>query len=122
MNSSKVSILIVDDDLQLLKALADMFLLLGFRVQTAENGLQAWGKIQEMSFDLVLSDVRMEQGSGVELLKKSKARNPDNPKFLLISGYADFALDDLYAMGVDGFFAKPFSASTIRQAIQENLL
>ncbi|MCB0391339.1 MAG: response regulator [Bdellovibrionales bacterium] len=122
MEASQIKILIVDDEVELLKNISEVFTLFGFTVKTASGGTEAWQMLQAENYDLVISDVRMPNGDGIELLSKCKERNPYSPKVLLISGFNDHKHEELLDFGVDGFFTKPFDATAVRNAIKETLL
>ncbi|MCB9026629.1 MAG: response regulator [Bdellovibrionaceae bacterium] len=122
MEPQNKRILVVDDEPELLKALKEVFQIFGFLVTTATSGNKAWNLLKDSDFDLVISDIRMKDGSGIELLQKCKNRDPLNPRFLVMSGFTDFSEAELYELGVDGFFAKPFDANAIRTAIKDSLL
>ncbi len=122
MAAKDIKILLVDDDTELLASVSDIFRLFGYSVQTAISGNQAWGIIKENPVDLVISDVRMEDGTGIELLEKCKQQNRLTPRVLLVTGYQDYTLAEYYQMGVDGFFEKPFDASAVRAAIKDCML
>lgn len=121
MVADSKKILLVDDDKELLKTVGEVFQLFGFSLETAEGGHEAWQKLQKDSFDLVISDIRMQEGDGIELLGKCKSANPLHPKFLIMSGFADSTVAELYDKGVDGFFSKPFDSNAVRIVIKESL-
>lgn len=89
--SSSVSVLVVDDDGHLLEATRDWLNHLGFRVATARNLKQARERLVEMPFDLVLSDLRLDQGCGLEILKLAKLLQPEC-SCLAMTGYANAGL------------------------------
>jgi CheY-like chemotaxis protein len=113
-----LKILLVDDDKDYLLGVSELFSLLGLKVQTATSGNEAWSLLLQNDFDLVVTDIRMTNGSGIELLINCKSRNVYVPKVLLVSGFQDYSLSELYNLGVDGFFEKPFDLNAIRKAIK----
>jgi DNA-binding NtrC family response regulator len=73
-----MKILVVDDEVPirdiLKKGLSQMG---GFSVEVAQNGQEAIGKIEQDIFDLVLTDMRMPEMDGIELLKIIKGTRPE---------------------------------------------
>lgn len=122
MKPSDVNLLIVDDEPDVLESLSDLFDSFGFSVDSATSGNKAWEKLQRKNYNLVLTDVRMADGNGMELAQKIRHKHPSNPTLLLISGYTDSSLEDMFSLGVDGFFSKPFDSTAVRNAIQRSML
>jgi len=110
-NSRKI--LIVDDEELLREVLVEVFSSMGHQTFEAASGPEAFSFLQKESVDLVLSDVRMPQGNGIELFEKLRAVKYPG-RFVLMSGYSDLALEDAYSMGIDAYFFKPFNLTDIR--------
>ena len=81
-------ILIVDDEVQILKALSRVFFDTDYVIFTAESGQAALSLLEQHEIDLVISDMRMPLMDGYELLSKVKETYPDIIRIIL-SGYAD---------------------------------
>lgn len=82
------TILFVDDEPQILKALRRSFIDTNYTILTANSGLEALEIIKTNTVDLVISDMRMPQMDGYELLKRIKQYNQDIIRIIL-SGYTD---------------------------------
>ena len=106
MGREKV-ILIVDDEEDILELLSVILHDEGLRVLAASNGVEALGILAEEKIDLVISDVRMPQMNGIELLTELKNKGP-HPPVVFISGYSDISEEEAYALGVARFIFKPF--------------
>ena len=113
---SEVTILIVDDDAALRKALVFDFTRKGFQVLSAGNGKDAYELVKNQRVDLILTDVRMPGGDGVELLDRVKSLCPELPIVIFITGFTDLTIVDAYAKGVDAIFAKPFDRKMLMTA------
>jgi len=89
----KKSVLIIDDDQDLLEMYGHKFKAAGFEVEKAENG--AWGlrRIKEGDFDLVLLDMAMPAMNGIEMLKAIKGEQKDKKNLKIIS-LSNTALDE----------------------------
>lgn len=122
MKPSDVRILAVDDEPVLLEIIAELFRTFQYQIDTAPSGNQAWELLQKSDYHLVLSDIRMADGDGLELVKKIRKNNAVKPSVLLISGFADVIKEEIYHLGAEGMFAKPFDSSSVRSAIQNCVL
>lgn len=79
-NSSPLQrLLLVDDDSELLNLLAKVLRQKGLQVATALSGDMAWEQYQASSFDLVVTDLNMENGNGNELLARIREQAPNQP-------------------------------------------
>jgi DNA-binding NtrC family response regulator len=67
MDNQGIGILIVDDEFSVRDSLYNWFKFEGYRVATAENGMEALKKLQESSWDIVLLDIKMPGMDGMEL-------------------------------------------------------
>lgn len=115
-------ILIVDDEEDLREILCEDFSLLGATVFTAPNGRDAYEiAVREMP-DVVLSDVRMPGGDGVELLKKIRETNRAAPPHIfLLTGFADIDPAQAAALGGQGLVSKPFNLKALREKVVTTL-
>jgi len=82
------SILLVDDEKQILNSLKRMLAPRGYRVFLAENGQEALSILSKEEINLLITDVRMPGMNGFELLKAVKEKYPSIIRIVL-SGYAD---------------------------------
>ena len=101
------SILVVDDEPNSLFALSRILEDEGFRVITAENGKSALGKLKKEMVNVIVTDERMPDLGGMELLKEVKRRYESIPVILLTAfGSVDMAVEALKE-GAFYFFEKP---------------
>ena len=119
------SILIVDDDLNLLDLLSQILLLNGISADKASNGKIAFGMVQAKEYDLIISDIRMPVMTGTELLDNIRTYQKDKSKrsrvFLMSAYSSGEILENADALGADGFFNKPFDINTFLEKIREEL-
>ena len=93
----------------------------GFEVDTAGDGRSAWNQLRAQRYDLVVTDLRMPDLSGLELLAKVRAeRLPVGVIVLTAFGDADEALRAMKA-GADDFVAKPYEPDHLRHLIRRIL-
>ncbi len=81
-----MKVLVVDDDLKVRETLKEMLSHFGYECRIAANGREALNILQEEHFPIVLSDIRMPEMDGVELLKKTKKNYPEID-VISITGY-----------------------------------
>ena len=83
-------LIIVDDDFPFRERLSRSMQKKGFNVENFSNSLETINRINVKKFDYAIVDMRLEDGSGLELIKKMKENNP-NTKPLLLTGYGNIA-------------------------------
>ena len=86
----KKKLLIVDDDTPFRERLSRSMEKKGFLVETFSNYNESLNRCFEEVFDYAIFDMRLEDGSGLELIKKIKQISPDT-KSLLLTGYGNIA-------------------------------
>lgn len=84
----KATILVVDDDPVALLALDKTLTARGYEVTTAQSGADAIELLSKQHFDLLLTDLVMEDPNGMEVLKEAKNRHPEIMA-LILTGFAD---------------------------------
>ncbi|MGE4133072.1 MAG: response regulator [Bdellovibrionales bacterium] len=111
------SVLVVDDEEMLRTSIADYLGMYGAEVATAENGRVAFKLINQNRFDVVISDIRMPNGDGIELLRAIDEMRGEKPKCFVCSGFSDFRGVDAQELGVLHIFLKPFSNKDLLNAV-----
>lgn len=105
--------LVVDDNRNLVKTLADILALKGWEVEGATSANQALQKLSEQPYDIVISDIRMPEMDGVMLYRQIKQRFRKIP-FVLMTAYID---DQLVKEGKDegvlAVISKPIDFDTL---------
>ena len=110
-------ILIVDDEESMQEFLDIMLSKEGYDVETVGSFRGATNRIAESEFDIVISDIKMPGGSGIELLKKIRSINP-NITVIIMTAYASLqtAVEALREGAFD-YITKPFEISQVKYAI-----
>ena len=85
------SILLVDDEAGIRKVLGIILSDMGYRVITAQNGLEALSKFEDEKPPIVLTDIKMPEMDGIELLRQVKLKRPDT-EVIMITGHGDMDL------------------------------
>ncbi len=83
-------LIIIDDDLSFRDRLARSMEKKGFLVESYSNFKSTFQRIKEKNFDYAIVDMRLEDGSGLELIKLIQLENP-NTRSLLLTGYGNIA-------------------------------
>lgn len=109
------NVLVVDDEVDLREIVASELDFMGASVDQAGNITAADAILKQKKIDLIISDIRMPGGTGVELLKTVKARNILNPPVILITGFADITPEEAYAEGAEALMSKPFQLDELIQ-------
>jgi DNA-binding NtrC family response regulator len=115
-------ILIVDDELSILRSFSSLMQDEGYKTTTAESAEQAIGKCRETGFDLVLLDLRLPGQSGIDFLKWIK-EEPYPPIVLVVSGQSDIptALEAVKLGAID-YLEKPVQAEKLIASVRSSLL
>lgn len=114
-------ILVVDDERSMLEFLEILLAGEGYEVSLAVSGEQAFKHLEEERFDLVISDIRMKDIDGIQVLKKAKAIDPDT-LVLMISAFAS-AESAVEAMkeGAYDYIPKPFKVREFKKIVKDCL-
>ncbi len=113
------SILIVDDESEIAEFLAMGFEGYNFEATVANSVADAEAKIIERKFDIILSDIRMPQKDGVELLKWVRKRDKVYPIMLMMTGYSVYSEEEMIALGASAVITKPLSLESLIEIIDK---
>lgn len=114
MNTS-ISVLLVDDSLDILELLSRSLESAGFSVKCASNAMEAATLLQAKStFDVVVTDLQMPGKSGIDLFLESR---PHALPFILMTGNTNLERKELLALGMAEILFKPFHNEALRAAI-----
>jgi len=120
--SRKHKILVVDDEEVARMNLAHVLTKEGYDVETAASGIEALIFLEKSSFDVVLTDFKMEKVDGMDVLEKAKAKD-SNTEVIMISGYATMPTAvEAMKKGTYHFLAKPLKLEEVRSITQKALL
>jgi signal transduction histidine kinase len=116
---TKPNILVVDDDC-IIRDLCERALR-GFKVFQAGSCAEAMKIYHREPVNLVLTDVMMPGGSGIDLLKKIKGQNP-NAIVIIMTGFLDKeVILDALKEGADDFISKPLNLLQLKSAVEKAL-
>lgn len=121
MTESKASILLVDDDRDLLKLISLRLTAAGYAVQTAESGAQALAQLALARPRLVITDLRMEGMDGMALFDRIHAAMPTLPVIILTAHGTIPDAVTATQRGVFSFLTKPFDGKDLLAQVEQAL-
>lgn len=115
------NILVVDDQKVLRKNLAFYLKSQRFNVDTAGSGEEALEKIRTTGYDIIISDYKMGEMTGHDLMKQAKQLHPSSA-FIMMTAFGNIPLAvEVIRDGAADFIPKPFEYVTILQRIEKLL-
>jgi DNA-binding NtrC family response regulator len=116
-DGSKGSLLLVDDDRHVLASMADWLRSLGYQVDTASGCAEAKAAMSRRGFEVILADIRLEDGDGFDVLAYARQHLPA-ASVILITGYGtvESAVEAIRAGAFD-FLTKPLIDAELEMAI-----
>lgn len=121
--ADKPNILVVDDEVEVLKILKKILTDRGYNVMTAQNGSEALKVVRKNNIKLALLDIKLPKMDGIELLGRFKKINPDLIVIMMTAfGTLKTAIRAM-KLGAYDYVTKPFDldviVSIINQAFEE---
>ncbi|WP_456385119.1 sigma-54-dependent transcriptional regulator [Desulfolithobacter sp.] len=116
-----IHILVVDDEIVNRENIAHVLTREGYQVETAHNGLEAVDHLGRTRFDLVITDLRMAEMDGMQLMETVKKKQPD-AEVIIITGFAtvDSAVDAMLK-GAFYYLPKPFKIPRLQELVEKAL-
>jgi DNA-binding NtrC family response regulator len=112
-------ILVVDDEENVLVLFKRVLAKEGYQVECASSAYEALRKLETNSFNLVLTDLKMDGMDGLDLMRQSKALNPALP-FIMITAYGTIqAAMTAGKEGVENFLIKPIDIEELKLAVKK---
>jgi DNA-binding NtrC family response regulator len=114
-------ILIVDDERSMREMLAILLRREGHDVATAESGRTAIDLIASRPFDVVVSDARMPDVDGLEVLRQARAANPSVIAIMVTAYGSPDLIRGVETLGVNDYVEKPFNTEVLKFRIRKEL-
>jgi DNA-binding response OmpR family regulator len=105
-------ILVVGDDTDIRRSIADVLLGSDYQVDTANDGEAGWAALQTRNYDLLITDHQMPKVTGLELLMRLRSARMTLP-VILASGAPPAELNRLPSLQPSAMLLKPFAASEL---------
>ncbi len=117
--AQSLEVLVLDDEPIVGKRLKPALEKDGYVVEVFEDGRSALARLGEKEFDIVVTDVRMDEVDGIQVLEAVQ-RMSTRTKVIIITGYATVELArEALAKGAFDFIAKPFKPQDLRAVIEK---
>ena len=118
----KLEVMVVDDEPIVGKRLKPALTKYGYDVEVFDNPVKAIDRFDEKEFDVVVTDLRMENLNGIQVLEHVTAKS-SKTKVIFITGYATVEnAREALVKGAFDFIAKPFKPNDLRMAITKAAL
>lgn len=120
MNTENASILVVDDDHDIVNAISTLLEREGYKIYKAYNGLEALDTLMQNSIQLILLDVMMPKMDGLSAMMK--IRTMKNIPIIVLSAKSEDSDKILgLSMGADDYITKPYNPMELVARVQSNL-
>lgn len=115
------SILIVDDEQSYRQLLTLVFEGEGHTIRTASNGREAVELVNEEAPDVIVSDVRMPDMDGIEMLRAVRETHPDLGVVFMTAHASVESAREAFKLGADDFVTKPFDVEELKLIVKKTL-
>lgn len=115
------SILVVDDELSMRRFFEVTLSREGYSVHTAESVATGKEAIARLRFDLLLSDIRLGDGQGLELLAACKDKDPEIPVIMMTAYASPETAVEAMKLGAVDYLTKPFNVDEVKVVVRNNI-
>src|SRR6476620_11644457 len=115
------NILIVDDEQRYRQLLTLVFEEQGNKIRTAMNGRQALDALAAETADVIISDVKMPDMDGIEMLRAVRETQPDLGVILMTAFASVETAREAFKLGADDFIQKPFDVEELKLIVRKTL-
>ena len=114
-------LLVADDERSMRELLELVFKREGHQVTTVSNGREALEAMQKTNFDLLITDVKMPDVGGIELLRSAREQAPEM-MVIMMTAYATInSAREAFKLGADDFIQKPFDVDEFKLVVRKAL-
>jgi len=115
------NLLIVDDELSMRQFLTHLFQRDGHAVRVAENGRKAMDMLRQQAADVIISDVKMPDMGGIELLRAARELNPYVEVIMMTAFANEATAHEAFLLGAFDFVHKPFDNELLKEKVARAL-
>lgn len=101
-------VLVVDDDASITQCVVLLMKRAGYQCAACNTGSDALAKLESEEFELVITDLRLPDATGIEITSASKAVNPETPVILMTSFSSVESVIEALRKGANDYIIKPF--------------
>lgn len=110
--------MVVDDEPIVCRRLKQILEKAGYEVTVFDNGAHAINELEKNTYDIIVTDLKMEGVDGMMILETAKRKNP-GAKVIMITGFAEVeTAKQAFRKGVFDFISKPVEINAIKQVIR----
>jgi len=120
-DTPQARVLVVDDERSMREMLSIVLKREGYHVTAAENGTAAVAVLEREPVDVLLSDIRMPDLSGVEVLRAAKAANPGIIGIMMTAFASKESAVEAMRLGAVDYLDKPFNVDELKLKIRQHL-
>lgn len=117
----KARILVVDDEESMRRFFGLTLKREGHAVETSAGVNDAIEKLAAFSYDLILSDIRLGDGSGLDVLREAKSQDPDVPVVMMTAYASAETAVEAMKLGAVDYLSKPFNIDEVKIVVKNNL-
>ena len=115
--------LVVDDEIEILKILREVFELRRWEVMTTPTGLSVLPILEKAKVDIILLDIKLPDGSGLDVLKTVKDKFPKLPVVMFTAlGYEDSLVKKALGLGASGYVSKTVPLTELIEVVNNILV
>ena len=115
---TSITVLAVDDEPMMCSLMEKILARDGYKIVTAEDGEAALRILESQPISIVISDIKMPNMNGFDLLKVIKSRYPEIG-VIMMTAYGDtFTVKDALLLGADEYITKPFKSFEISLVVE----
>jgi two-component system NtrC family response regulator len=119
VTSNPIRILVVDDEESIRRSMGKALSKMQGTVRTADSARRAFELIEQQEFDVILVDIRLSDGDGLELLEEFKQAIPD-VEIILITGYGNVrTAAEAIKFGAYDYITKPFTLDRVELVVEK---
>lgn len=123
MEQTKRSMLVLDDEIGVLKFLKEVFEVRGWNVITTPIAASIWPLLEKEKVAVILLDIRLPDESGLDILKELKKRFSDIPVIIYTAfGYEDEKVNEAIKLGASGYVSKSVPITELIEVINNTLI
>src|SRR5438270_7131296 len=115
------NLLIVDDELSMRQFLTHLFQRDGHSIRVAENGRQAMAMLREQPADVIISDVKMADMGGIDLLRAARELQPEIEVIMMTAFANEQTAHEAFLLGAFDFVHKPFDNNLLKEKVARAL-
>jgi len=114
-------ILVIDDEPRMVDSLKTLLTMEGYKVVGEHNPKEALARLDESDFDLIITDIRMPDHDGIDILKRAHEKDPYTG-VILITGYASLdSAKHAIDKGAFGYLTKPLEMDELKLAVSQSM-